>query len=50
MKLNEKEIKLICEFLGERAIQEADRGNEKREARIFELIEKLESLLEKPTE
>jgi hypothetical protein len=43
-KLTKREIDLICEYLGERAMQEAEKGNIKREKRIFELINKLESL------
>jgi hypothetical protein len=44
MQLSEKNIKSICEYLGERAIEESEKGNFKREKRIFDLIEKLEHL------
>lgn len=46
MKLSIIDIDLICEYLGERAIKEAEKGNEKREKRIFNLINKLKLLKE----
>lgn len=39
--LTKQDIDLICEYLGERAVKEYERGNSKREKRIFKLIEKL---------
>lgn len=44
MNLTEKEIKTICDLLGQVAINEAEKGNSKAEKRVFELIAKLENI------
>ena len=44
LTLTKKEVALICEYLGQRAIEEAEKGNNKKEKRIFKLINKLKTL------
>lgn len=44
MKLTNKEIKTICELLGQLAVLKAEKGNSKAEKRIFKLVNKIEQI------